>query len=237
MTERFSASVAGRQMACHASANLELAIPGWTPPVDDRLVDNAANRGTAMHEIFAMIMERPTSDVKAFAEAITYVAGIRNRRRFKVLVEHGLEVWWLKGRPWTTADLVLYVEDEIHVLDLKTGRIEVDVYDNHQLLFYGATYAPLAPKAKGVHLHIVQPWAQGNSHYFAYTSEIQAFMLEAQEAEAKINAGDLSFAPGDHCMFCPAYPHSRGAKSTPLCPVTMQLLYPRVCDEDEILAL
>jgi len=46
MPERFSASQAGRHMACHASADLEKAIVGYIPPVDDRTVDNAANRGT-----------------------------------------------------------------------------------------------------------------------------------------------------------------------------------------------
>ena len=56
---------------------------------------------------------------------------------------------WLPSKPGTTADLVLYVADEIHVIDLKTGKIPVLVYDNQQLLFYAATYGHLAPKAKG----------------------------------------------------------------------------------------
>jgi hypothetical protein len=44
--------------------------------------------------------------------------------------------------------------------------------------------------------------------------------------------------PSDHCKFCPAYPHSRAAeKGSPPCPVTLQLLYPKVVNEDEILAL
>ena len=64
MPERFSASVAARHMACHASANLDLAIPNWTPPVEDLAKDNAANRGTAMHEIFAKVMELPAKDIE-----------------------------------------------------------------------------------------------------------------------------------------------------------------------------
>ena len=35
MPERFSASNAAKHMACPASANLELAIPNYQPPVDD----------------------------------------------------------------------------------------------------------------------------------------------------------------------------------------------------------
>ena len=56
MPERFSASVAGKHMACHASANLELAILGCEQPDEDRQADNAANRGTSMHDMFAKIM-------------------------------------------------------------------------------------------------------------------------------------------------------------------------------------
>ena len=46
MPEKFSASRVARHMQCHASANLDLAIPNWTPPVEDPNQDNAANRGT-----------------------------------------------------------------------------------------------------------------------------------------------------------------------------------------------
>ena len=237
MTERFSASVAGRHMTCHASANLELAIPGWVPPVDDRTADNAANRGTSMHEVFAKVMELSTHDVLAMSDAITYVAALRESRRFKVLVEQPVQATWLVTQPWTTADLVLYTADEIHVLDLKTGRIPVEVCDNHQLLFYAVCYAPLAPKATGVNLHIVQPWARGSSHWFADTLVLKQFMADAQATEHSIGSGDVTFGPSDHCLFCPAYPHSRRDKGKPMCPVTLNILYPGICDEDEILAL
>ena len=56
MIERFSASVASRHIQCRGSANLEAAIPNWVPPEVDDTADNAANRGTIMHEMFAGIM-------------------------------------------------------------------------------------------------------------------------------------------------------------------------------------
>jgi Protein of unknown function (DUF2800) len=227
MPERFSASVASKHMNCHASANLDLAIPNWTPPVEDPSADNAANRGTEMHRMFAEIVTLPNSDTRCMAEALAYVAGIRSRRRFKVMSEQVVVAEWLSTKPATCADLVLYVADEIHVFDLKTGKIPVSAYENNQLMFYAVTYGPLAPRAAGVHLHIVQPWADNIETWFADTTRLQQFMADAQVAEKRIQAGSVTFAPGDHCMFCEANPHGRGAKGRPYCPAMMQMLYPQ----------
>ena len=226
MPQKFSASNAEKFMACHASANLDIAIPDWVPPVKDPLADNAANRGTKMHELFARMMELPIKDVENFSWALSYVADVRSRRRFHTLIEQTVTADWLSARPETTADLVLHVQDEMHIIDLKTGKIPVEVAGNQQLLFYAASYGPLAPSAKGVMLHIVQPWADNMESWFATAAEIQRFMDEAQIAEYNIGQGDVTFVPGDHCMFCPANPHSRAAKGSPSCPVLMQMYYP-----------
>ena len=235
MPEKFSASRAARHMQCHASANLDLAIEGWTPPVEDPNKDNAANRGSHFHEVFAEIMSFSAKDLQKFSEATTYIAEIRRLRRFKVLIEQQMYADWLPTKPGTTADLVLYVSDEIHIVDLKTGKIPVLAYDNQQLLFYAATYGHLAPKAKGVHLHIVQPWADVMQEWFADVSVIAQFMNDAAATEAAIQAGSTQFSPGDGCQFCAANPHGRGLKGQPLCPAMLELLYPRLIDEDEIL--
>lgn len=238
MPERFSASVADRHMACHASANLPLAIPNWVEPVEDRTANTAANRGTNMHEFFAKIMELPARDVAMMAKAITYIAELRATRRFNVLIEQSIKATWLQSQPDTTVDLVLYTQDEIHVIDLKTGKILVPVVDNTQLKYYAVSFAHLAPRAKGVTLHIVQPWADNMDSWFASTTVLSDFMLEAQRAERAIQAGSVTFGPTDHgCQFCPANPHARGLKGKPLCPVMMKILYPPIVDEDEILGL
>lgn len=235
MPEVFSASRAARMMQCHASANLELAIPGWEPPVVDPDKENAANHGTHIHELFAKAMELKAKDLKKFSEATMYIAELRSRRRFQVLIEESVDVDWLPSKPRTTADLVLYVQDEIHVIDLKTGKIPVYAVDNAQLLYYAASYGHLAPKAKGVHLHIVQPWADVMESWFADVSTIARFMTDAINTDKAISAGSTHFSPGDGCQFCPANPHSRGLKGRPMCPAMMQLLYPPLIDEAEIL--
>lgn len=235
MPQRFSASVAARHMACHASANLPLAIPNWVEPEEKKT--GAAAKGTAMHEMLDPIMRLKAGEVQQFAELITYVAELRATRRFNVLVEESVKADWLITKPNTTADLVLYTQDEMHIIDYKWGRMPVEVTGNKQLLYYAACYAPLAPKAKGVTLHILQPPIHEYNSWFADTNEIGQFMADAQAAEAAIQAGDVTFGPSDACTFCPANPHSRGEKGRPLCPAMMSMLYPDKTDEAEILSL
>lgn len=236
MTVRFSASVAAQLMACPASANLDKAILGWTAPVRDETKGQKAV-GTKRHEMLEPIMELSPSDLQHMADYIQYVADLRKGRRFNVLVEQTVTATWLKSQPQTTADLVLHTQDEIHVLDGKWGRIPVEVIDNAQLLYYAVCYAPLAPKAKGVTLHILQPYANNYESWFASADVLKQFMDEAIAAETRVLQGDTTFGPSDHCKFCPAYPHSRGDKGSPMCPATLQILYPSTVDEDAILDL
>jgi Protein of unknown function (DUF2800) len=233
--ERFSASKAARIMSCSASGNLEVAIPHWNPPTEDRNANTAANRGTHMHEILADITVLPPKEMAGFAKAIEYIAEVRSRRRFTTLIEQTETSDWLTQPEPTTADLVLFTQDEIHVLDFKWGKIPVEVVDNQQLLYYAATYAKYAPKAVEVVLHIVQPNAGLFTSWTVDTVTLADFMRQAIAAQDGLLAGNLAFLPGDHCTFCAANPHSRGAKGSPLCPAMMQMLYPAPFDEAALL--
>ena len=234
---RFSASYAAQFISCPGSADLENAIPGFKYPKknDDK---GARGKGTKLHEWFAETAEWSAKDLRNIAEALTYVAELKAQRRFNVLSEETVEADWLEKRPSTTADLVLYLQDELHIIDWKTGVIPVSPVNNAQLMFYALCFRHLAPQATGAWLHIVQPWAtNGCSSWWASAENLQDFMILAQQTEQKIQAGDPTLSPSDHCTFCPAYPHSRSEKGRPLCPVTMQLLYPDPFDEEEVLAL
>lgn len=240
MPERFSASNAAKQMACHASANLELAIPHYQPPVADDIV-RASDEGTAAHAVFELLMNYSAKNMEHFVTVLQYVSALRSTRRFKVLTEVTVEATWLPPNPdgtypKTTVDLVLYTADEIHVLDLKWGRILVSVFDNDQLFYYLQSFIELAPKAKTATLHILQPRADNMDSQTVTREELEAWKAKAVAAKTAIDGGSLTFGPSDHCKFCPAYPHSRGQKGAPLCPATMQLLYPQPLDEDEMLA-
>lgn len=235
--EKFSASRAAKHMACPASANLELAIPNYVPP-DPQIRGVAADHGTDMHTIFERIMQLPAKEIQWWVDVLAYMAKLRSTRRFKVLTEQSVKATWLQQEPETTVDLVLYTQDELHIIDLKWGRILVDVIDNDQLMYYAVCFWYLAPKAKGVTLHILQPGADNLEAVFVSGTELKAWMDQAIAAEAKILAGDTTFGPSDHCKFCPAYPHSRSAKGKPFCPATMELLYPAPpFDDDAILNL
>lgn len=238
---RFSASRAEQLMACPGSANLSLSIPGWVPPV----IDEEKGRkgvGHTYHEYLRFVAELKAREMKALAAAIAYVADLRSRRRFKVLAEDTVECDWLVSKPKTTVDLVLHVSDELHIIDWKTGVIPVFAYQNPQLKFYAINYVHLAPKAKEVHLHIVQPWAEVNGlphldEYVVSGTDLLQYKLDLQAGEAAVLAGSTKLVPGEHCKFCPAFPHSRSDKGSPLCPPAMRLLYPMNEDTDEILAL
>lgn len=233
--EKFSASMASRLISCSASGDLEHAIPGWTPPIVDDTA-GAKGKGTDIHATLQEVVENYSlKDMRMITQSLEYVSLLRERRRFKVLTEDKRQVQWLVSKPNSTVDLVLYTRDELHIVDYKTGAIRVEVQNNEQLMYYALNYAELAPNAKGVHLHIVQPWANNMSEWFADTATLAAFKAKALAAEQRLLDGDLTFQPSDHCTFCPANPQSRGDKGTPLCPAMMQLLYPSKVDEEAIL--
>ena len=238
MTERFSASRAAQLMACPGSANLDLSIPGWNPPVVDE-EKGRKSEGHFIHEILEHAGQLTPRDMLHTAEAMLYVAELRRKRRFKILLEEPIVAEWLPSKPKTTVDVVLYVADEMHILDYKTGKIPVYAEDNVQQLFYARSFAYLAPKAPGVWIHIVQPWApDGNSVWFASADRLAEFSRDAIAADEKILAGDTALNPSDDCKFCPANPHSRSDKGRPLCPAMMQVLgYGMTVDEASILAL
>lgn len=236
MAERLSASAASKHLGCHASANLELAIPGYQPP--PRGGDTAASvKGTDIHELLEKAGAYTPKEMLGIAQAMAYVAELRQTRRFKMLREAKGSGWWLKSEPPTTSDVVLHVADELHIVDYKFGKIPVSVDDNDQGKYYALAFLPLSPKAKGVWFHIVQPFADNIEKVFFTLAELEKFRLDTIAAESAIQAGDTTFTPGDHCQFCPANPHTRGAKGSMLCPAMVQLLYPRPpLDEDAIFA-
>ena len=233
--ERLSASNAAKHMSCHASANLELAIPGWTEPTASDT--KASARGTNMHTVLESSGEFTPSEQMAMAEAMLYVAALRKTRRFTQLLEAAGEGWWLKSKPKTMGDVVLYVADQLDVVDYKFGKIPVDVLDNKQLFYYALAFSFLAPKAKGVTVHIVQPLANNITSVWISTAELEAFRLESIAAEDAIEAGDTTFGPSENCKFCPANPHGRGLKGRPFCPAMMKMLYPsHALDVDDVLS-
>lgn len=238
MVEKFSASRAERLMHCPGSARLDEAIPGWVPPVVD---DTAGQKGdgTRMHFALAEMVELTTpGQYTKLLNCLVELEFLRSSRRFKTLIEEEVVAEWLPSKPRTTVDLVLYTRDELHIWDWKWGKIPQPVEGNPQLLFYARSFIHLAPKAKFVTLHVAQPLADGYTQWVVSMQDLAAWAVEAIAADKRILDGDLTLVPSDDgCTFCPANPHSRGDKGTPLCPVMMDVLYPNRIDADAILDL
>ena len=226
--KQLSASSAERFSLCTGSADLPSAIPGWVDGVPKP--GNAASRGSLIHEVLAAATELSPAELRGLHQALAYFAGLRTLRRFTVLSEYTFTAGWLDPAVLSTVDVALHTIDELHIIDWKTGKIPVSPVDNKQLMFYAACAAYLAPKAKFVTLHVIQPWSPEWSpdiaSHVVTADELALFMDEMRAAHAKIQAHDLTLSPGDHCQFCPANPHSRGVKGSPLCPAQMAVLYP-----------
>ena len=234
--KRFSASAAPMLMQCAASGDLETAIPGWVAPEVDHDA-GAKGKGTQIHKVFEDAMAFTARDAQCIGQAMTYVAELRQTRRFKIITEATTTAEFLQQKPHSTVDLVLYTKDELHIVDYKTGKIPVYPQFNKQLMYYAACFSHLAPNAQGVTLHIVQPWADVMESWFCSTIELMEFIVEAQITEQNILAKRLAFQPGDHCTFCPANPAGFGDKAAPYCPAMLSMLYPLEVDEDEILGM
>lgn len=226
MPERMSASNISKHVHCHASANLEVAIPGYQPP-DKGGNTKASIKGTDIHKILENAGEYTPKEMLGISEAMRYVAELRMQRRFTMLREVHGEGWWLQQKPPTTADVVLHVSDELHIVDYKFGKIPVSAQGNTQGMYYSLAFLPLAPKAKHVTFHILQPFAKNFDSVQFSMNELDQFRKDTAAAEQAILAGSTQFMPGDHCQFCPANPHTRGARGTKFCPAMLQLLYPR----------
>ena len=200
--EPFSASRAARLLECHGSANLEAAIPGYVKPVQDDT--KASAKGTALHEILETSAGLLTPrEMVSFAESFRYLGELRQRRRFRMLLEARGTMWWLSTAPKTSADVVLYTQDELHILDHKFGKLIVDLENNAQLMSYACAFIGLAPKAKHVTLHVAQPFIDHFEEIQYSRAELERFMTDTKAAHDAIQAGDLALTPSDHCTFCP----------------------------------
>ena len=115
---------------------------------------------------------------------------------------------------WGTSDLILFYENEIEIVDLKTGFHEVQAKNNNQLMVYALaamkTYE-LSP-AK-ITMTIVQPKLNKISRCTKKTSIVLKFG-KTVEKRIKVlndlNKGKMELKTGSYCRFC------RGNENCPL---------------------
>lgn len=238
--KKFSASQAERLIGCHASADLETAIPGFIYPEHDTTLEpaipdnlgyivemiekvstdtgssKAAARGSMLHACMATLLAEFTTSgqLAKLVQLLVALLNVLEQRRFKMLIEVTTMLDWLARPVPTTADLVTYTADELHVWDWKFGSMPVSPAAL-QLKMYALAFLHLAPRAKGVWVHILQP---GNyAEVYFSIEQLEAARDLVLQHEGEVIAGDLSFNTGKQCEFCPASPWTRGARGNISC--------------------
>lgn len=137
------------------------------------------------------------------------------RREFLRTEYEGLV--WLETRVYPgiegcfgTADTIVALEDELHVIDFKYGRgVPVSPVDNTQLKLYGlGAYEALKMfwDFKTVTLHIVQPRIHNVDSWEVNLEDLLTWReTVVKPAVEDINNGTGVFAPSEKaCMWCPA---------------------------------
>lgn len=83
--KRLSASSAARLMNCPGSANLEAAIPGWVPPVEDPNKWVAKGKGDIIHDVLKELGETPPDVALEYSRILSDLQAIRNPQRDKII--------------------------------------------------------------------------------------------------------------------------------------------------------
>ena len=189
----------------------------------------------------------PPRQLVFISQALAYVGNLREiaereaTSHLYIFSEESFTANWLAQPTKTTVDGAILYNNQLEVIDYKNGTIPVSAAHNDQMLFYAACLLEEEEEAQPIEtitLHIVQP---KNCNSWTITRAfLQAWITQARKAQLRIIDEDRTLVPGDHCTFCPANPHTRGDRGTPLCPAMLEVLYPGSAsdtDEDSILNL
>jgi hypothetical protein len=109
-----------------------------------------------------------------------------------------------------TADCIVHdkVNKIVHIIDLKTGRIEVNAKHNSQLMLYalGARDEYNINNDYSYNLTIVQPRLNKIDTHTISTDELLEFGEYVLKQSDDITSGSKKRVMGEHCKFCPNNP-------------------------------
>lgn len=244
-----SPSAAGRWLLCPASVALTAGMPEETSPY--------TLRGTAAHAAAESVITGRPYQAPAGAESVSfeelkeevqqYTDFVRSETRgdFR-LIEQRLEASWLSPECFGTADAVILHPDEIHVIDLKTGRgVPVTAKDNPQLAIYARsvleTFSGMFEDLNSIKMTIVQPplnridtWQITPEELIKITDDMKDAAAECVKELQEMSRKDarldcLKFNPGTaQCRFCRARHECRALASYCLTAAGLPAL--TVCD-------
>lgn len=139
----------------------------------------------------------------------------------KIFLERRLDFSEYVPEGWGTGDVIIISDCQMQVIDLKYGKgVAVDAVDNPQCRLYGLgavlEYLPLYD-IQTVKMTIIQPRLEAIS---SEIMEVDALLAWAEDfvkpRAAMAAAGEGTFVPGDHCMFCRAKATCTARSSTAL---------------------
>jgi len=193
---------------CTASVLASKDIPESDP-------GEAAKIGTAKHEEAEHCLrtgfDSDDQDVQAYLD---YIDGVTDRfNKAELLVEERVDLSDFVPDMKGTADAIVIGDDELHVIDLKTGSLRVDP-NGPQLNAYAlGALIGLSQKASGaagrinsVHLHIVQPPIGHYAVHVVAPSELFDFGREMEIAAEQAMAGGTFNPTQSNCKYCPFAP-------------------------------
>lgn len=134
---------------------------------------------------------------------------LKSSARPTVVVEMKVDYSKYAKEGFGTADCIMLMKDELHIVDFKYGKgVEVSAEENPQLKLYalGALekYKIIYPITK-VYLHIVQPRINNFSQYELERVELEKWGQDIViPAANKAYLGIGEFIPGEYCRFCKA---------------------------------
>jgi len=202
----YGGSSAHRWLACPGSVYLQALAPP-----EERATNEAAERGTAMHDYAEKVLKgTPIATELLSEEEIAtvngYIESIADLKRDKKLHEFPEVVVYapsIHKDAFGSIDYLAYEESTktLYVVDLKTGRSVVDAKDNMQLVFYAlAALDTFNWPIMHFVLGIYQPTRSNVIDWWLPTlAEVSTYGLQMRAA-TKAN----TLAAGDHCKYCKA---------------------------------
>lgn len=194
----FAASAAHRWLHCPGSHALESTVP--------RRSSKYADEGTLAHSVASdLLTGKPLRGVMPdMLEYVgEYVDFVQSNAETGLRIEFSADV--IPGVLGGTTDAVFQRKDTMHVCDLKYGRgVVVEAKENVQLMIYALACFPYYPNAKQVCLNIIQPRIAGETikQWRLSIDALENFQCRVLDAVKRIQSGDKTLCPGEHCRFC-----------------------------------
>lgn len=186
--------------SCHVW--IECPASAYLSAVVERSTNHAAERGTAMHDAADRVFrnlpvewKNYAADEKALVEA--YVAEVN-------LIEadyRDYERWVGDSLCGGTIDAVLESPKGLFVIDLKTGKHDVNPVGNKQLMFYASAYLGFMAPIRPIHLGIYQPSISAQIRWWEPTVDEMLHLTRRIKKAAASN----EFVVGNHCQQCKAF--------------------------------